>query len=128
MDNIALTQDKDKIFRITYKDGKLVRERSEISFAKHNLFCFGRLDRNLTINPTLRRGFAGSVMENREMYSTAWNSYREGSVTTDTENRIISIFNQACDRDLKFGLFELPIRLISIQRLDKTSLLFNISP
>ena len=71
MKSIALTQNKDKQFVINYSEGVILREDSEIAFAKHNLLCFGRLDRNLTKDPLLRRGSASSVFENRELYSTS---------------------------------------------------------
>lgn len=126
MTAIALTQDRNGQFEFTYANGAMVRESSELSFAKHNLFCFGRLNINLTINPLLRRGSIGSALENRELYSAAWLYYLEGNINFDAMQKIISEFNRACDRDFNAGLIAKKISLKSITKLDKTSLGFKI--
>lgn len=123
---IAFTQDKDGKFGITFKDGKIVKEPNEVSFAKHNLLCFGRLNKNLTKNQQLRQGCVGSILEGRNLYSTAWSHYMEGNITLDTMKRLIQDYNAACDRDYKAGLIDKKIKLKSVTKLDKNSLQFKI--
>lgn len=126
MNDIALIQDKEGKFSVRYKDGDFVMESSEISFAKHNLLCFGRLNRNLTINPKLRKGDLGSFLENNELFSTAWLYYMESNITLEGMRKLIGEFNRACERDFKLGLFENRILLKNITKLSKNSLLFKI--
>lgn len=126
MNSIALQQDKNGQFGLVYKEGMLAREASEISFAKHNLLCKGRLNKNLTINPKLRSGSLGSALETFELYSTAWLYFLEGSVSFDAMEKTIGEFNRACNRDFQAKLITQRIFLKSITKLDKNSLLFKI--
>jgi hypothetical protein len=126
MQAIALIQDKNGSFNIKYKEGLLVREESEVSFAQHNLLCFGRLDQNFTQNPLLRKGSALSVLEGRLIYSTSWLYYLEGDIDLESIKKLIADFNQACDRDYKEGLFEKRIVLKNIIKIGKNSLLIKI--
>ena len=123
---ISLKSDGEKGYCLSYENGKLVREMAEISFAKHNILCFGRLNRNLTKNPKLRRGSVVDFLESRSLYSTAWQYFLEGTINPRTSKLIIGDFNKSCDKDHKKGLFKNRISLVSITKLDKTILLFNI--
>lgn len=126
MNSIALQQDKNGQFSLNYKNGMLVREANEVSFAKHNLLCQGRLNKNLTINPKLRSGSLGSTLENFELYSTAWIYFAEGNMSFEAMEKIIGEFNRACNRDFQAKLITQRIFLKSITKLDKNSLLFKI--
>lgn len=126
VDSIALVSDSNGKFNFEYKDGILVREKSENSFAKHNIYCFGRLDPNLTVDPLLRKGFSGSVFESRQMYSIAWAYYQEGDITLSAMEGIIREFNLSCDADFKLGLFEKKIVMKSITKTNKNSILIKI--
>ena len=126
METVALIQDNEGKFNLNYSEGVLVREDSEISFTKHNLLCFGRLDNNLTKNPTLRNGSASAVLESRLIYSTSWSYYMEGDISLEAMKRIIVDFNTACDRDYKAGLFEERIVLKNITKIDSNSILLRV--
>lgn len=127
MNTIALLQNSQGIFDIKFENGTIVEELLEESVAKHNLYCFGRLDANATVNPELRRGFSGSFLEDSEFFSLAWAYYMEGNVTFDSITAIITEFNKACARDYNAGLIEKKIIMKSGTRLDKNSLSFRIS-
>lgn len=126
MDCVALEQNSDGKFIISYENGKLKRERGELSWAKHNLFCFGRLNRLFTTNRKARRGDIGNFLENSNLYSICWSFYVEGVITFQTMKKTIEEFNSACSRDYKSGLFDNKIQLKSIRKLDKNTLNFTI--
>lgn len=127
MTSIALEQDSNGRFGVVFENGVLKRESNEISCAKHNLFCFGRLNRNLTKNPTLRRGDLSNILVNRELYSNAWAYYLEGNITLEAMQKITEEFNAACNRDFKAGLIQNKVSLKSITKLDKTTVQFTIN-
>lgn len=126
MNTIALIQDSNGEFGIKFENKTFVEESIEMSIAKHNLLCFGRLNKNTTTNPLMRRGSVLSVLNGNEVFSTAWAYYMEGVITTSNITKIINEFNRACDRDLKAGIIEKSIVLKSVTKLDKTTLNFKI--
>jgi len=126
MDCIALEQNEKGEFTISYENGMLKREKSELSWAKHNLLCFGRLSKILTKNPRKRNGDIGNFLENNNFYSTCWSYYLEGVINLATMNEIIREFNSSCSRDQSRGLFSNNIKLKSITKLDKNTLNFII--
>jgi hypothetical protein len=126
MELIALEQNKNGEFTISYENGKLKREKAELSWAKHNLLCFGRLNKLLTKNPRKRNGDIGNFLEGTNFYSTCWSLYREGVINLATMNEIIREFNSSCSRDLAKGFFDNKITLKSITKLDKYTLNFTI--
>lgn len=123
---VALLQDKTGTFQFQYENGRLKTESIDLSYAKHNLLCFGRLNKNLTINPLLRRGFMGKILENRNFYSTAWVDYLEGNTASASLNSMITEFNAACNRDLTNGLITERIILQTITKLDRNTIQFTI--
>lgn len=127
MEVVALNKDKNGQFTISYENGKLKREQAELSFAKHNLLCFGRGNKNIAKNPTLRRGAIGDFLEGSPLYSNAWIYYLEGVITLNSMQKIIQFFNAACNRDFKNKLFENRIALQSVRKLDKNTIQFTIN-
>lgn len=127
MDCVALEQDKDGRFSISYENGALKREKAELSWAKHNLLCFGRISSIFTNkNPRSRRGDIGNFLEKKSLYSDCWSVYVEGIINIPTMKYIIQSFNSACSRDLKEESFDDKIELTSIRKLDKNTLNFTI--
>lgn len=126
MNTVALLQDSNGEFGLKFENGTIVEEPVEVSFAKHNLFCFGRLNKNATKNPLLRRGSILSFLTDKDVFSVAWVYYLEGVITSSNMTKIINEFNRACDRDLKAGLIENSVYLKSVSKLDKTTVLFKI--
>lgn len=126
MNCIALEQDENGEFAIAYENGCLKRELSELSWAKHNLLCFGRLNRLLTRNPRKRNGDLGNFLESSNFYSTCWSYYLEGVINLATMNEIIREFNAACSRDQSKGFFDNKIILSQIRKLDKNTIHFTI--
>jgi len=127
MTSIALNQDSTGRFNISYENGALKREADELSCAKHNLFCFDRLNKNLTKNPKLRRGDLGSFLEGRDLYSKSWLYYLEGSITLESMTKIAEEFNSACNRDFQAGIIKNKVSLKSITKLDKNTINFTIN-
>jgi hypothetical protein len=128
MQTIALVQNKNNNqFKLEYENGDFVTEDAEISFLKHNLYCFGRSEKGLSIIPTSRRGFSGSVLVGRELYSSAWLYYLEGDITFTAMDRLMADFNKSCDKDYKNKLIEKRIVLNEIIKLEKNTLLFKVS-
>lgn len=126
MDCVALEQNNNGEFTISYEKGILKREKAEVSFAKHNLLCFGRLNKIFTKNPRARRGDIGNFLENANLYSICWSFYLEGVINFQTMKNIIAEFNSSCSRDKLKGLFDEKTTLTSISKLDKNTLNFRI--
>lgn len=118
---IAFTQ-KNGEFTIEFENGRIKRGSAEQSYALHNLLCFSRLDGNLTVNQTKRLGWAGASAYAREFFSTAWNNYIESNIDQKTISDMINEFNRASSRDYKNGLIDRKIKIIQVNRLDRTSL------
>lgn len=126
MDCISLQQNSQGKFTISYENGQLKREKSEISWAKHNLFCFGRLNRLFTKNRKARRGDIGNFLEGSDLYSICWSFYVEGVINLKTMQEIVTQFNSSCLRDQRKGYFDNKTQLKSITKLDKNTLNFTI--
>lgn len=118
---VAFTQ-KNGEFTIEFENGKIKRCAAEQSYALHNLLCFSRLDANLTVNQTKRLGWGGAAAYAKEFFSTAWNSYLESNIDQRTIKDMIDEFNRACSRDYKNGSIDRKVRIIQVNRLDRTSL------
>lgn len=118
---VAFTQ-KNGEFTIEFENGKIKRGTSEQSYALHNLLCFSRLDANLTVNQTKRLGWAGAAAYAKEFFSTAWNSYIESNIDQATIQLMINEFNRACSRDYRNGLVDRKVKIVQVNRLDRTSL------
>lgn len=125
-DCIAFTQ-KNGEFTIEFENGKIKRGTAEQSYALHNLLCFGRLNRHMTINQTKRLGWAGSSAYVREFFSTAWNYYLESNITTENLQFLINEFNSACERDYRNGLIDRSLKISRISRLSRTTLKITLS-
>lgn len=125
--NIALIKNEEGYYNLKYKNGTLVTEDPEMSYIKHNLLCFGRLNRNFTEVNNNRLGSAISSLEGREMYSTSWNYFKEGLITQENVRNLVQEFNRACNRDYNLGLFNKKIKLETVSRLDKETLIFTIN-
>lgn len=123
---IAFTQ-KNGEFTIEFENGKIKRGAPEQSYALHNLLCFGRLDKNLTINPIKRRGWSGSSAYVREFFSSAWNYYLESEFTKAKVDMIINEFNKACTRDYSLGLVDKKIKISQIIKLDRTTMKISLT-
>jgi len=117
---VAFTQ-KDGEFTIEFENGKIKRGIAEQSYALHNLLCFSRLDANLTIDQTKRLGWAGAAAYSREFFSSAWNNYVESNMDPATIQLMINEFNRACSRDYLSGLIDKKIKIIQVNRLDRTT-------
>ncbi len=126
MDCVAFEQNENGEYTISYENGQIKREKAELSWAKHNLLCFGRLNKILTKNPRKRSGDIGNFLESSNFYSTCWAYYLEGIINTTTMKNIIQEFNASCSRDLNNKLFSNDISLKSITKLDKNTLNFTI--
>jgi hypothetical protein len=122
---IALEQ-KDGEFGVVYENGMLKQEDQNISWVKHNLLCFGRADRNLTVNPTLRKGSLGEFLEGRKLYSNAWKYYLGQNITDDNLKGIKTEFNNACNRDFLLGYITKRISMISCVKTGKNSVLCKV--
>jgi hypothetical protein len=118
---VAFTQ-KNGEFTIEFENGKMKRGSAEQSYALHNLLCFSRLDANLTVNQTKRLGWAGAAAYAKEFFSTAWNDYVESNIDPKTIGNMTNEFNRACSRDYKNGLIDRKIKIVQVNRLDRTSL------
>jgi len=124
---IEFNKNQEGSFDISYENGQLKREDNSLSFLKANLYCFGRLDPNLTVDPLLRKGSAISALETSEMFSTAWSLYLEGDISSQAMEQLIIQFNLSTERDYRNGLIDKKITLNYISKLSKTSILLNIN-
>ena len=124
---IAFDKNKEGVFDISYENGKLKREDNSLAFLKANLYCFGRLDPNLTVDPLLRKGSAISALESSEAFSTAWAFYLEGDISNQSMEELIKEFNISTERDYRNGLIDKKITLNYINKLSKNSILLNIN-
>jgi aminoglycoside N3'-acetyltransferase len=104
---------------IEIQNGICVTEDKHQSFAKHNLLCFGRADKNIIGSQIKRNGYYGVSLSGIEMYSQTWLYYLEASLTSPTINQIISEFESSCQRDKRAGLIESDIKITDYKRLDK---------
>lgn len=127
MDNVAINQNENGVYTISYENGMLKRENSSVSIAKHNLLCFGRLNKNLTKNQKGRLGDIGNYLESKPNFSICWMYYREGIINQQTMQKIIEEFNNSCDRDLKNKVIDKKVILKSVRKLDRNVLGFTIS-
>jgi len=123
---IAFVQ-KDNKFTIEFENGKIKRGTCEQSYALHNLLCYGRLNKNLTVNQVKRMGWAGSTAYVREFFSSAWNYYLEANMTQDGIKLLINEFNRACDRDYRGGLLDRSLKISKITRLAKSTLKITLA-
>lgn len=117
---IAFTQ-KDGEFTIEFEGGKIKRGTAEQSYALHNLLCFSRLNANLTTNQTKRLGWAGTAAYSKEFFSSAWNNYLESNMSLSNITLMTNEFNRACSRDYLAGLIDKKIKIIQVNRLDRTT-------
>ena len=124
---IAFDKNQEGVFDISYENGKLKREDNSLAFLKANLYCFGRLDPNLTVDPLLRKGSAISALESSEAFSTAWAFYLEGDISNQSMEELIKEFNISTERDYRNGLIDKKITLNYINKLSKNSIRLNIN-
>ena len=122
---IALEQ-KDNVFGLVYENGMLKQEDQNVSWIKHNLLCFGRADKNLTVNPTLRKGSLGEFLEGRKLYSNSWRYFLAQNITDDNLSGIKTEFNNACSRDFLLGFMTKKATMISVVKTGKNSVLCKI--
>lgn len=125
--SIALNKNSDGYFTISFKDGVFVTEEPEMSYIKHNLMVFGRLETRLNENRKARNGNAIDALLGQEHFSKAWIYFKEGLITQDNIKDLVREFNRACNRDLNLGLFKKQITLNSVVKTSRGTLLFKIS-
>jgi hypothetical protein len=126
---LALNKGTNGFFDIEFKDGKIVLEDNDLSFAKHNLLCFGRAYKELIPASYKRNGYIGSYLEKRQLYSLCWIGYIDGIINDTTIDFIKKSFNFSCDRDFNNGLTSKTIKIVDIIKTgnNELSITINIS-
>ena len=112
-------EQKNGVFDISFSNGTIATEDNNISFAKHNLLCFGRINKDLTNSYENRAGTMADVFEADKFFSIAWVGYIEGIIQEKSLEFIKSSFNKSCDKDLANNLVDKKIRITDIIETNK---------
>lgn len=120
---------KKGYFDIEFKNGAIIQEDNNLSFAKHNLLCFGRAYKELIPTQEKRSGYIGSYLEKRQLYSLCWVGYINGVINDKTLDFINIEFDSSCNRDFNNNLINKKIKIIDILKTAdyEISIKINIS-
>jgi len=126
---LSLNKGINDFFDIEFKDGKIVSEDNDLSFAKHNLLCIGRAYKELIPTSYKRNGYLGSYLEKRQLYSLCWIAYIDGVINDTTIDFIKKNFNFSCNKDFNDGLTSKIIKIVDIIKTgnNELSITINIS-
>lgn len=114
-------------FDIEFKNGAIVKEDNNLSFAKHNLLCFGRAYKELIPTSYKQEGYIASYLEQRPIFSIAWIGYVEQTISDKTIEFIKSNFNFACNRDLNNKIINKSIKITDVLKTAEYELSISIN-